>query len=952
MDTLEFLRRVLPSEGYTVSITINKGQGPRQGFHNDIDALAGNISALSNAGNNVYYAVASFVDRKAGRKQENVHLIKALYLDIDCGPDKPFSDWKQGLRALGEFVATNKLPKPMIVSSGNGLHVYWVLDRELTQDEWTPLAMGLKALIPVEDGRALFDPAVPADSARVLRPVGTVNPKGGGEVKLLIDADPVSVETMAALLIGTTAPAVMTPQTGRSSLLDAMAVKQDYPPANPDTIIEKCAQVAWAVQNQDSVTEPLWYALMGVAAHCSDPEETAKAWSQNHPGYDEGTTLRKLNQWRSSTTGPTTCARFEQERPDGCKGCKFFNKITTPVRLAMEYAPAPPPVDTPEPLTMEPPRPFKWREGGGLRITLDKSDVDVCTFNIYPVSYGKDESLGYETVRYRWNRPHVGWQTLSFRQSLLADYSIKDFAITIADQGIVLPTKKQTELFQMMLRSYMEELRQLKSVTNLYATMGWKQDNAEFLLGDTLYKRDASGSVTTETVSVALGAQRITENLYETSGSLEAWVNFTSVLEKAGMSAHKFALCVGMAAPLFNFTGLKGLTISLYGQTGAGKTLAQLWQQSVWGDPVRLHYTAKFTQNAMFARMGFYNNLPVTIDEATMLPAKEIGDFLYWVSQGRDKARLSRSAEERDAKTWATIVTTSSNRSLASMLAASGLETDAQMARLLEITVNPHPLFTRNTSAGQKMYSFLSTNYGSAGRVIINYLLSLGETGIMAALEHHRGVFNKQYGAKFSGSERYWEQCILCADLMGKIATELGLIQFDYKDGTAFVLAQIGAMRKSVVENHADAFDMLTEYLNDQSHTALTVTHVSNPQQQVIDTNRMPRGEVHIRYDLFRPNSGAPLNDGLITIDRRHFKKWLAARGGDYRSLVEEINQQGINATPQSEKGYLGRGTSIKLGQQYVLALKVNHPRLIGILTNEENRSISAHLSAIQGGVP
>jgi len=129
MDTLEFLRRVLPSEGYVVSITLNKGQGPRQGFHSDIAALASNIDALNSAGNNVYYAVASFVDRRAGRKQENVHLIKALYLDIDCGPDKPFPHWKQGLRALGEFVATNKLPKPMIVASGNGLHVYWVLDR-------------------------------------------------------------------------------------------------------------------------------------------------------------------------------------------------------------------------------------------------------------------------------------------------------------------------------------------------------------------------------------------------------------------------------------------------------------------------------------------------------------------------------------------------------------------------------------------------------------------------------------------------------------------------------------------------------------------------------------------------------------------------------------------------------------------------------------------------------
>jgi hypothetical protein len=950
MDTLEFLRRVLPSEGYVVSITINNGQVPRQGFHADIDALATSIAALSQAGNNVYYAVASFVDKKAGRKQDNVHLIKALYLDVDCGPGKPFPTWKEGLRAVGEFVAVNKLPRPMIVASGNGLHVYWVLDRDLTQDEWHPLALSLKAMIPTKGGRPVFDPAVPADSARVLRPVGTVNPKGGGDVRILFDADPVDVDTMRGIL-GHAAPAVVA-QPARSSLLDAMAVKQEYPPANPDTLVEKCAQIAWAVQNQDSVHEPLWYALMGVAAFCSDPEQTAKSWSENHPDYDEDHTLRKVNQWRNSATGPTTCSKFQQERPDGCKGCKLLGKITTPVRLALEYAAAPPPVDTPDQIVQNPPRPFKWREGGGLRITIDKSDVDVCTFDIYPVSYGRDESLGYETVRYRWNRPHVGWQTLSFRQSLLAEFSVKDFATTIADQGIVLPTKRQTELFQMMLRSYMEELRQLKTVTNLYATMGWKQNNSEFLLGDTLFRRNDDGSVVTEPVTLAVSSQRISENLYTTSGTLEAWVKFTSVLEKAQMPTHQFALMVSMAAPLFGHTGLKGLTLSLYGPTGAGKTLAQYWQQSVWGDPLKLHYTAKFTQNAMFARIGFYNNLPVTIDEATMLPAKEVGDFLYWISQGRDKARLSRTAEERDAKTWATIVTTSSNRSLASMLAASGLETDAQMARLLELTVPAHPLFTRSTDAGQKMYSFLSTNYGTAGRVIIQHLMELGEQGILAALEHHRQVFNKQYGANFSGSERYWEQCILCADFMGKTATDLGLIQFDYRNATAHVIAQTGAMRKAVAENHADSFDLLAEYLNEQSHTALTITHVANTSQQVVDTNRMPRGEVHIRYDLYRPNQGAPLNNGAITIDRRHFKKWLATRGGDYRSLVEDMTREGINATPPSEKGYLGRGTNIKLGQQYVLAINVNHPRLIGILTNEDNKTVNAQLNVIQGGVP
>ena len=952
MDTLAFLRRVLPSSGgFLVSITINQGQLPRQGFHDDIETLSNTVQALSRAGNNVYYAVASFHDRNAGRKQDNVSFIRTLFIDVDCGPGKPFSDWKAGLRAVGEFVAVNKLPKPMIVHSGNGLHVYWVLDEDLTREEWTPLALALKALIPAEDGVYLFDPTPPADSARVLRPVGTINPKGGGEVRLLIDAPPVSVEEMRAAL-GHSAPAAVVTPT-RSALLDAMAVKHDFPPANPDTVAAKCAQVGWAIANQQDVPEPMWYALMGVAAHCTDPEQTAIAWSKDYTGFNQAETLRKLSQWRDSTTGPATCSRFEQERPTGCAKCKFRGKISTPARLGIQYQTVAPPDDAPDEVikTVPMPRWFK-RTDQGMKVVLDGTDIDVCNFDIYPISYGRDESLGYETVRYKWNRPHVGWQLLCFRQSLLAEFSVKEFAASIADQGIILATRKQTEFFQMMLRSYMEELRQLRSVTNLYSTMGWKTNNTEFLLGDTIYRRSADGSVAVETASLAASTQRAGDNMFTTSGTLESCTKFTSLLERASMPVHKFALCVSMAAPLLEFTGLKGLTLSLCGETGAGKTLAQLWQQSVWGDPSRLHYNAKFTQNAMFARMGFYNNLPVTIDEATMLPPKEVGDFLYWVSQGRDKARLNRQAEERDAKTWATFVTTSSNRSLASMLSASGLETDAQMARLLEITVHPHPLFTRSTEAGQKIYNFITTNYGTAGRALVQQYLELGEEGLRMAFEHHKTVFDKTYKVKFTGSERYWEQCIFLADFAGKVASDLGLIQFDYRDGTAYVLTQLGTMRKVVAENHADSFDLLTEYLNDQSHTALTITHVATPQQQIIDTSRLPRGEVHIRYDLYRANPGAPLHDGSISIDRRHFKRWLATRGGDYRTLAQDMTSQGINITPTSEKGYLGRGTNIKLGQQYVLVVSVNHPRLIGILTTEDNRNVSTQLNVIQGGRP
>lgn len=951
METTDFLCRVLPAEGAYVALVLNEGKRPQQKFFPDITTLGQFCAASSAAGDNVYYAVASYGDTGAGRKVTNIHQLQALFLDVDCGADKPFADWRDGLRAVGQFVATHSLPKPLVVASGNGLHVYWVLTAPLSYDQWRPLANGLKALVPTDDlGRPLFDPAVPADGARVLRPVGTTNPKGGQQVRILIDASPVDVSALGMLVAAPAKPAkpvvaAATPKA--SSILDAMAARAEFPPAKPTLVASRCAQVGWAVANQPQVREPLWYALMGVAAHCEDPEQTAMAWSQNHPGYSAQETIAKLGHWRASTTGPATCARFDAERPGGCDGCRYAGKISTPARLGVEYTARPISADAPDAdaARVAVPRPFK-RTDTGIKVTLDDIDIDICPFDIYPLGYGYDEVLGYETVRFRWKRPHMGWQTLAFRQAYLTDQGLREFATSVADQGIVLVSKKQTEQFQMFLRSYMAELRSIQAMTNLYATMGWKENNTEFLLGDTLFRRAEDGTVSAGPAAFAASTARISEPMFASRGALQEWTAFTSVLERANMPAHMFALCVSMSAPLYQFTGLKGLTINLYGPTGSGKTLAQHWQQTVWGDPAKLHYTAKFTQNALFSRMGLYNNLPVTIDEATMLNPKEVGDFLYWVSQGRDKARLARNAEEKDAKTWATVVTTSSNRSMSSMLVAAGMETDAQMARLLEVTMLPHPLFTRSTVAGQQMYQFLSMNHGLAGPRLVSHYLAMGDAGLRAALEQHRKKFFARYSAAFSGSERFWEQCILLADFAGSVAAELGLIQFNHERGIEHVLTQLGALRATVAENEVDSFDIIAEYVNKFADHAVTVMHTGAQKPQP-DFNRLPRGAVHIRFDVHRNTPASQFDRGSVLIDRVHFRRWLSTRGGDYRTIMRDIVAQGVDVTPPHSKAFLGKDTPIKLGQQYVIGVSLAHPRLRGILTDVDDAAASSQTASL-----
>ena len=933
MDTLNFLQRVLPSAGFYVTTVINP-DGRRQGFFSTVDELAKAVVGLDQRGNNTYFAISAFVE-KGNRKQENVRATKVIALDVDCGDNKPYPTWKEGLAATGTFIQQMGLPKPLIIHSGNGLHVYWVLTEELESVRWKPLAEAMKAA--AKDKGFEIDPAVPADSARVLRPVGTTNPKSGTKVRMLIDAQPVVVEQMAACLSAymVAHPVSLPRSTSSSGLAQALQVQQDFPPANATVIATKCQQIDWAVKNQGDVEEPFWYAMIGVAAHCQDPDATAIAWSENHPGYNANETLRKLSHWKTATTGPSTCKKFEELRPSGCKGCKFKDKVGTPARLGIQYLEVAPPTTAPDSAAIDipVPRPFK-RTSDGMKMTIDETDIDVCKFDIYPVSYGRDESLGYETVRYHWNRPHVGWQELVMRQALLTE-GHRDFATVMADQGIVLTNRNQTGYFQIMLRSYMDELRQKRAMTNLYSTMGWKENFSQFVIGDTILRRNTDGSVSEEAISLASGSSRMGHELWSTAGTLDAWVNFTSLLPKADLRAHMFALAVGLSGPLYAFTGLKGLTVSLYGPTGGGKSLAQMWIQSIYGNPDKLHFAAKFTQNSLFGRMGMYSHMPMTIDEVTMMDNREVGDFAYWVSQGRDKARMNRSAEERDAKTWAMPVVVSTNKSMNSKLVASGLDTDAQLARILEVSVPPSRLFTKDSTAGRKIYEFINANYGHVGRAFITKLLELGETGVRAAIAQATADFHRKYGAQFSGEERYWEQAIILADLSAQLAKDWGLIAFEPTDGIEWVLSQVGAIRRAVSEFKVDSFDLLTEYLNENSDATLTVTQTGT-NKPIADFSRIPRGELRVRFEMHRKTNGDVFSHGTVMLDRTHFRRWLANRGADYKTFMAELQDESVIATPKSQKAYLGKDSPIKLGQSYVIGVNLTHPRLQGILSDAE----------------
>ena len=176
MKTIEFLRSVLGGSGYYCVFAANAATDKRvQKFYDSLEAVAKAADHFDADGFDVYFGLGTL--REAGsRKKENVAYFKSLFLDLDCGPSKEYPDQQQAVQALRKFVGELNLPKPMLINSGRGVHVYWPLTKPAPLAEWLTVAERLKKVC-AERG-LLADAAVTADAARILRPPNTHNYKG------------------------------------------------------------------------------------------------------------------------------------------------------------------------------------------------------------------------------------------------------------------------------------------------------------------------------------------------------------------------------------------------------------------------------------------------------------------------------------------------------------------------------------------------------------------------------------------------------------------------------------------------------------------------------------------------------------------------------------------------------------------------------------------------------
>ena len=678
MNTLEFLKAILPEEGIHYLALFKEGyKFPAHKAYTDLETMAYAIDGMANSQQlSVYHACATYqkavieiedgdkVKRKY-RIPENWDRAKAFWVDIDCGQEKfdkgqGYLTKKDAVVAAYKFADTIGWPRPMVVDSGNGIHLYWPLTKDISHTAWRKVANVLKATLAHEG--VIADPTRTADFASILRPVGSVNRKNGANkpvmAKTQVEAsDPKDLATKLneyAVANGVKlikeAPKRERVASDLNSDLTAHLTQYPEIPVDANVMADKCAQVAAMRDSKGDVGYEHWRGVIGLLTHCENGRTLAEEWSSEREatGHDQLDWDVRYDSWDA---GPTTCEFFATNGCGACEGCPMKGKIKTPLvlgRVIPESEESVEEVVTEEGTTEEatvPALPSGYQWDGRLlsRLLPDREGVlqalPFCENLFYPITRirGEDGTFKYG-IRFH-----------------LPDKRIRDF--DIAGESVASPTDMLRALAKYELTKsnhkdagnhmaayLLDQLQALKRrivETNTLTTYGWKESHKAFLIGDTMYRADG----TTATVLVGGNAKNKLPAFPKNNGSLEGYAEALNFMYNRPGALHwQYAICAGWGSLLSHHCEdlYKGLLMALQGgDTGRGKTTVCHAALAAFGEPGKLTLNSKdgFTPAALWATLGVFSNIPVLVDELTSIDPQTFSDISYGVSNGKEKER-------------------------------------------------------------------------------------------------------------------------------------------------------------------------------------------------------------------------------------------------------------------------------------------------------------------------
>jgi Domain of unknown function (DUF927) len=888
MDKKTFLEAVLGETGHYCVFAY---RGPRhvQTMHGSIDELVTRAESLDADGWDTFFALATFTNDKS-REAANAQQLKAFFLDIDCGEGKPYPNQTEGFKALRTFCKAVDLPKPTVISSGRGLHVYWRLSEAVTAKEWKAAAEAFKRACRVN--KFDLDYAVPADMSRVLRVPYTHHYK---------DNPPKLVH-----MVGDLEPAVTLQMfTDRFGSIERSSASEGEPTSLADAILgnfntkfkqimlrtaegKGCPQLGHIVKNQSEIEEPLWRAGLSIAWLCADKDTAIHKMSNKHPDYSPDVTVEKA----ALTKGPYLCETFNTLNPGVCESCEHWQKIKSPIVLGRYVEEAEEPVvadtgssevsldSTSKFLIPKYPDPYFQGKGGGVfRRGADKSgapkDVMVYHNPLYMVSRIRDPEHG-ETCLLRLHLPRDGVR--EFTIPLAHVGSAEEFRSTLAKQGVAVVDSKELQGYIM---KWVNELQYKVEAAEARTQFGWTGDDMKsFIIGDKEIFADRIGENPP--------SQRTIDYFpyFKPKGTLDDWKRIMQFYGRPGMEAYQFMIGMSFGAPLMQFFPVNAFQFHM-----------------VWGNPEKIVLKEDDTVNSRMHRIEVFKNIPVPMDELTNMKPLEASDVTYAIHSGQQRNRLSSKGnlERYRGLPWRTTVPTTGNAGIVEKISIIKAMPKAEAQRILEY--QPKAISFSAKSETDAIAALILSNYGHAAIPYLQYIMKdvSGARDVCMATQKRIDEY-----ASLKAENRFWSvgATISLSGLM--LAKKCGLIDWEIKPIAQWAINTLGNTKRSVMEMTSDEEAILRDYLADHYNDILRIKSSVDLRKTVAETlvhpEATPRSTFVARYEY---------DVKKLYLLIRPLKSWCAKQQISYSGLIEKLRVGKTKANKQKVR--LSRGTHMNM---------------------------------------
>jgi hypothetical protein len=930
METLTFMQAVLGTRGKYCIFAVKDGN-LKQKFYPTMERAWVAAQDFDGNGYDAYYGLATF-DDEGRRKAENAIEMGSLFLDLDCGPSKDYPDQVTALKALREFVQGAGLPKPIMVSSGYGVHAYWPLEDAAPIEQWKPVAVALKKLCSTSG--LFIDPAVPADAARVLRLPGTHNRKNGAAARVEVIGKPVVSKHPLSYFAKLLKAAPASAPTVSAGLFDNVKLRIEDDPvmqrlmSNRTWSFKKivtrsmkgtgCDQLRQIIEDQASVEEPLWRASLSVAKFCKDGEKGAHAISRQHPDYDPEETEAKLDGIR----GPYTCETFDNLCGGVCEQCPFWGKIKSPIQLGAEIEEAETEVvedEDGQPTVVYrdtggniPVYPFPYKRGntGGVYKLEPDEDGDekpvlIYMYDFYYIRRVVDPEAG-ECVVARLHLPRDGIR--EFIVPLSVATSKEEIRKCLSKEGLTVSTKKWDSIMA-YTQAWIEQLQERSEADTARTQFGWTDDNmTSYVLGEReIFADKVEYNPPSSKTSFMFPSLR-------KKGTLEGWVEQAKFYDRDGLEPYQYVLCQALAAPLMRLTPVHAAIFDFYSDgSGHGKSTTQKFALTIYGDPGTLIVGPKDTLNSRMNRMELMKDVNLQFDEFTEFPADQTSDLIYGITDGRQKARMSAGSNEERfrGQPWSTTVTASSNYSMLSKVYASKSNPQAEVQRVLRYHVQPHNFTDKNET--DVFAKSVGDHQGHAAEAFVQHLMMNKDTA-KELLDTVQRKLDKACGLTMQN--RFWsvQGAVTITALI--MAREIGLLSYDVKKLFSWVVDLINANKYSATDAQAPIESIITEFMTEHYGEVLWIKSSQRPDEindngldNLVVPEMQPRGKLAARYET---------DVKMLYIVLRPLKLWCTKRRFNYDSVIAEAIAKFSGG---KKKIRISRGTKMNLPPVDVLQL-------------------------------